>query len=106
MNKIIPICIAGILLCTAFGAVALKSDVKTPDDKNQGNRDFTHTIFAEYGTATWCSYCRYAHGALKEIYAEGQYPFYYVSLVTDKNTKASARLQHGPERCECIQHTI
>jgi len=53
--------------------------------------DFTHTIFAEYGTATWCGYCKYAHGALKEIYAEGQYPFYYVSLVTDMNTKASQR---------------
>jgi hypothetical protein len=91
MNKIIPIVIAGILLCTAFGAVALNSDERTLKNTNQGGRDFTHVVFAEYGTATWCSYCRYAHGALKEIYAEAQYPFFYVSLVTDKNTKASTR---------------
>jgi PKD domain len=92
MKKIIPICIAGILLYTAFGAVALPNDtMEITNENDMGKMDFTHTIFAEYGTATWCGYCKYAHGALKEIYAEGQYPFYYVSLVTDKNTKASQR---------------
>ena len=88
MKKIIPICLVGILVCTAFGAAAATNNVES---QNQGSRDFTHTIFGEYGTATWCSWCQYAHGALKEIYAEGQYPFYYVSLVTDKNTGANQR---------------
>jgi hypothetical protein len=91
MKKIIPICLIGILICTAFGAAAVTNNVDIKESQNQESRDFTHTIFGEYGTATWCSWCQYAHGALKEIYAEGQYPFYYVSLVTDKNTGASQR---------------
>jgi glutaredoxin len=92
MKKIISICIVGILLCTAFGAVALASDVKTQDDTNKGNRDYTHTIFAEDGTATWCGYCHYAREALDKIYTSGAYPFYYVCLVDDKNTHAAARI--------------
>ena len=44
----------------------------------------------ELGGATWDGYDKYAHSALKEMYAEG-YPFYYVSLVTDENTKAEQR---------------
>ena len=92
MKKIITICIAGILLCTAFGAVALASDVKTQDDTNKGNRDYTHTIFAEDATATWCGYCHYAREALDKIYTSGAYPFYYVCLVDDKNTHAATRI--------------
>jgi glutaredoxin len=90
MKKIIIICIVGILLSTAFGAVAVTNNGQIKDDKNQNSRA-THTVFGEYGTATWCGYCKFAHGALKEIYAEGQYDFYYVSLVTDKNAKANQR---------------
>jgi len=89
MKKIIPICIVGILLFTAIGAVAQTNDVEK--QTNTETRNATHTVFAEYGTATWCGYCKFAHGALKEIYAEGQYSFYYVSLVTDKNAKANQR---------------
>lgn len=91
MKKIIIICIVGILLSTAFGAAAVSNIGQTKEDPDQGSRFATHNIFAEYGTATWCGYCKYAHGALKEIWAEGQYPFFYVSLVTDKNAKANQR---------------
>ena len=52
----------------------------------------THTVFGEYATATTCGYCKYAHGALKEIYAEGLYEFYYVSHVANKNIHANQRL--------------
>ncbi|UCF49357.1 MAG: hypothetical protein JSU91_06300, partial [Thermoplasmatales archaeon] len=48
--------------------------------------------FAELGTATWCGYCQYAHGALKNIYAGGWHPFYYVSLVDDVNVHAEDRI--------------
>ncbi|MFA5102801.1 MAG: PKD domain-containing protein [Candidatus Thermoplasmatota archaeon] len=91
MKRRIPILVVGMLLCTVFGVVGFPNDTAITYETNTEKMDFTHTIFAEYGTATWCGYCKYAHGALKEIYAEGQYPFYYVSLVTDKNTKASQR---------------
>jgi hypothetical protein len=55
--------------------------------------DFTHTVFGELSTATWCPYCRYAHAALKNIYNNGEYPFYYVSFVFDKNADATERLE-------------
>ncbi len=53
---------------------------------------FTHTIFAEYATTTWCGYCKYAHAALKNIYASELYPFYYVILVRDVNEHAADRI--------------
>jgi len=86
MKKIIPICIVGILLCTTFGAVA-----QSGDEKNQGNDMATHTVIGEYGTATWCGYCKYVHGALKALYKGGWHDFYYVSFVCDKNTHAYTR---------------
>ena len=46
----------------------------------------THTVLGEFGTASWCAYCKYAHGALKELYEEGQLDFLYVSHVCDKNS--------------------
>ena len=41
----------------------------------ESSADFTHTVFAELSTATWCPYCRYAHAALRNIYANEWYPF-------------------------------
>ncbi len=89
MKRLIPIFVVGILLSTAFGAVAQHSDIKS-----QENNFATHTIFGEYGTATWCGYCKYAHGALKALYKGGWHDFYYVSLVDDKNTHADDRETH------------
>ena len=86
MKNIIAICIAGLFIMSAFGAVAQQSD-----GKNQGNNLATHTVLGEYGTATWCGYCKYAHGALKNIFKGQWFPFYYVSMVDDKNTHAAAR---------------
>jgi glutaredoxin len=86
MKKIIPIVIVGILLCTAYGAIA-----QSGEGKNKGNNLATHTVIGEYGTATWCGYCKYAHGALKALYKGGWHDFYYVSLVDDKNTHAELR---------------
>jgi len=100
MKKFLIAIIIGILVLSGLGAGAVQSNNLKPVSEitvyqepqvSLVPRDFTHTIFAEYGTATWCGYCRYAHGALKEIYAEGQYPFYYVSLVDDKNPISAAR---------------
>ena len=86
MKNIIAICIAGLFIMSAFGAVARPGDVK-----NQEKNLATHTIIGEYSTATWCGYCKYAHGALKALYKGGWHDFYYVSLVDDKNTHADTR---------------
>jgi len=53
--------------------------------------DFTHTVFAEECTATWCPNCPTAAEALYNIYQSGDYPFYYVALVHDKSSIAKDR---------------
>jgi len=90
MKKIIPICIVGILICTAFGAVAQTNDPEN-NNSNLGEKDLTHAVFAEDVTATWCPYCHYAREALDSIFMSGDFPFYYTTLVDDKNTHATAR---------------
>lgn len=56
------------------------------------NENFTHSVFVEEATATWCSYCPAMANTLNAIYESGDYPWYFVALVTDKNTQAAARL--------------
>jgi hypothetical protein len=76
------ILIVGFMLVSTSLVVAIPiNPMKSPSEKL-----FTHSVLGEYGTATWCGYCKYAHGALKEIFIEDNYPFYYVSYVGDKNT--------------------
>lgn len=57
----------------------------------QKSSSFTHSVFAEECTATWCPNCPIAAEALYNIYESGDYPFYYVSLVNDMNTLAKNR---------------
>lgn len=53
--------------------------------------DFTHTVFLEECTATWCPNCPFAAEALKNIYDSGDYQFYYVALVDDMSSIAKDR---------------
>lgn len=76
MKKPMFALILGILLVCGFSTTAVAQ---------------THKVVAEYGTATWCGYCKYAHEALIQLDAAGNLPFYYVSHVTDKNSKAYNR---------------
>jgi hypothetical protein len=93
MKKILLFFVVGSLIIGGLGAGALKveTEINKPNTEEAGERT-THTVLGEYGTATWCGYCKYAHGALKELFAEGQLDFYYVSLIEDKNPKARTRL--------------
>ncbi len=87
MKKIMSIIILGLLLASSSGIFIIQSSAE-----QSGSNDFaTHTVLGEYGTATWCGYCKYAHGALKELYKGGWHDFYYVSLVCDKNTHSYNR---------------
>jgi len=81
----------GILVLSGLGASALPSDTQKTEQNNQGTMVFTHTVFAEDGTATWCSHCPYAHGSLNRIFNLGKLQMLYTSLVADKNTHAAAR---------------
>lgn len=59
---------------------------------NTVNEDFTHTVFVEKGTATWCPSCPGMASKLKRIYESGDYPFYYVSMVVDESNDADRRM--------------
>ena len=88
MKKILPFLVIGILVLGGLGASGLvieKESVSNETNNKSSNDRATHTVLGEYGTATWCGYCKYAHGALKELYAEGQLDFYYITYVCDKN---------------------
>jgi glutaredoxin len=92
MKKILLVAAIGaFLLLSGIQAVALNTDVTTSTNVLKGPRDFSHTIFAEDSTATWCGYCHFARAALDAIYTSGDYPFYYVCLVDDKDTHSAAR---------------
>ncbi len=61
---------------------------------NTVNEEFTHTVFIEEGSATWCGYCPAMATTLKSIYDSGDYPFYFVALVDDKSPDAADRLRN------------
>lgn len=91
------IVVAIIALAFVWPGEVVANDEKTNASSNvinDGTLDFTHTVFAEYTTETGCPPCSHAHAALKNIYAAGQYPFYYVSLVCDKNSIAYNRAKN------------
>ncbi|ENO12227.1 hypothetical protein MBGDC06_00231 [Thermoplasmatales archaeon SCGC AB-539-C06] len=50
-------------------------------DSNIVNENFTHTVFVEEGTDTWCPYCPAMANALNNVSLSGDYPFYFVALV-------------------------
>ncbi|KAA0008349.1 MAG: hypothetical protein FE042_02155, partial [Thermoplasmata archaeon] len=60
-------------------------------DEKSESVEYTHTVFAEYGTTTGCSHCPPVSEALWSIYNEGTRDFVYVSLVCDKNSEAKQR---------------
>ena len=92
MKKLISIVILGIFILSGLGAVAENNTNMEKNTITFSGGDETHTVFAELGTSTMCGFCKYAHGALKNIYEQGNYDFYYISLVDDKNTVAEARI--------------
>lgn len=52
---------------------------------------YTHTVMVEACTASWCPPCATAAAVMHDIFYSGDYDFYYVALVSDKNTYASGR---------------
>ena len=57
--------------------------------------DFTHTVFTEYATTTWCPNCPPASEGLFEVYNSSEYDFHYVTLVSDVNPNAQTRSWQG-----------
>ena len=61
---------------------------------NTVNDEFTHTVFCEVGTATWCPACPSMANELDDVFESGKYPFYFVEMVTDVNSAASQRMNN------------
>jgi thiol-disulfide isomerase/thioredoxin len=60
---------------------------------NTVKENFTHTVFVEEGTATWCQFCPAMAETLYTVYQSGEYPFYFVALIDDKSPGAADRLR-------------
>lgn len=86
MKKTLSLMLMVVIVLGGLGASAI--NIKNEEVNIGETREFTHAVLAEFGTATWCGYCPYALTALDNIYTSEDYPFYYVSLVMDKNPNA------------------
>lgn len=61
------------------------------EPSNISNEEFTHTVFVEACTQTWCPPCATAAAVMNDIYSSGTYDFNYVALVSDMNLYAAQR---------------
>ena len=76
------------LVPTSTVVLMQAEDITTEPSVETGTRsrqEFTHTVFAEDMTGTWCPYCPSASETLKDIYNTGDYQFYFVCLIEDVN---------------------
>ncbi len=96
MKKQLLIIVAVALLASPL--VAAVPITQTPEKLSahaapaQPASAFTHTVFIEEGTTTWCPNCPVAAEALYALYQNNsQFPFYYMALVLDRNQVASTR---------------
>ena len=94
MKKIVYVLIA-TLLVTNFLSFTPSAEIS--------DEQFTHAVFAEEFTATWCVYCPSAAENLMLIYedapGEPYYDdnFFFVALITDVNDKADDRMGDFPD---------
>jgi hypothetical protein len=94
MKKILLLVITTVLFISPFVAATTMTD----SDKTQSHgtmpsttSEFTHTVFIEQGVTTWCPNCPNAEKALFSLYNSSEYPFYFVTLVSNQNKLAQNR---------------
>ena len=95
MRNFVAFSIICVFLLSATGALAQSDKPSVPPRgvETMAGEDFTHTVFAEDITATWCQYCPAADRQLADIYYNDGYDrnFFWVALITDVNDKAMDR---------------
>ena len=93
MRKILLVSIMIMMLIVpiagAFDISSISNNVT--EQKNVSNQEYTHSVFVEACTQTWCPPCATAAAVMNEIYKSGEYDFHYVALVSDMNTAARIR---------------
>jgi thiol-disulfide isomerase/thioredoxin len=94
MKKMILFAVTAVLLISPFvAATTMTASEKTQSQRTMPSTtsEFTHNVFIEEGTTTWCPNCPNAAEALYSLYNNSEYPFYFVALVTDQNPIAQNR---------------
>ena len=70
-----------LMILSVVGALPSAVTATKSKDIQSDNKDFSHNSFGEYFTMTTCIPCKYSHSALKQLYAGGWKPFYYITYV-------------------------
>jgi hypothetical protein len=94
MKKIIQLALVTILFVSPFVAattMTVSDNTQTQASMQNTNMDFTHTVFIEEATTTWCPNCPNAAEALYTLHNNSEYPFYFVAFVSDINPIAQDR---------------
>ncbi|HEC81984.1 MAG TPA: hypothetical protein ENI42_06135, partial [Thermoplasmatales archaeon] len=88
MKKLLMLITAALILAPVFpaGASTLK--------QNKDSQYFTHFVFCEFATNTTSPLDPQVSNSLFNLYNSKEYPFFYVSMVSDKEQKALDRLQN------------
>jgi len=86
MKKFLPLLVAGILVLSGLGAVAInvekETDTETVNTENLGDpKDYTHTVFVEWGSACFCGPCASWSSYIWNEYNSGTYDFEYVTMI-------------------------
>jgi|GEM_PF-2951114 len=89
-QRLLIVSLTCLMMLTTYAAGSMTQTTQ-PASTTPQTKAFTHAVFAEDATATWCGYCHFARAALDAIYQSHDYPFYYVCLVDDMDTHAHAR---------------
>ena len=90
-GKIICILVSMLMILSVVGALPSAVTATKSKDVESDNKDFSHNSLGEYFTQTTCIPCKYSHSALKQLYAGGWKPFYYITYVTNKNNVSKQR---------------
>ncbi|MBN2066414.1 MAG: thioredoxin family protein [Candidatus Thermoplasmatota archaeon] len=93
MKKITILIVAAVLFLSLFIAASTTTAVEDKQSQSVSSltAEFTHAVFIEEGTTTWCPSCPNAAEALFSLYESGEYPFYFVALVINQNPIAQNR---------------
>ena len=80
-----------LVFSTVAGAMSSINTTTKSEDPEPFDKSYSHNILGEYFTMTTCVPCKYAHTALKNLYAGGYHPFYYITYVYDASNKSRDR---------------
>lgn len=80
-----------LMLPSVAGAFSTVNTSSEPSEDETPNNAYSHSILGEFFTMTTCVPCKYAHAALKDLYAHNYHPFNYITYVYDASNKSRNR---------------